>query len=300
MPGADVDLRRERSNNSAQVASLARLGPRRIIRVEPTDESAHATRVCSNCGAQSTRSERFCTHCGRELPQDAVTEVAIPPRPAPSPWEVIPAGAAAPTGRTRRRESVFVLAGLLVVALGAAALMAALWQQERSSRHRDDRTNAQKIAGLDARVSSLQSRLTRAQALSSQQEVVLRNTTAVLGKVDPLLSKADDLQQLTSGIQTDRDAFSNSTSQLVNDMITLGNELIDAANSYGVDISYLQSEIDVVNGDINSVRSQASSLTTSDGRYSSASQAFGRTATQFTNAVRGLQRELKKLPPPPR
>ena len=118
----------------------------------------------------------------------------------------------------------------------------------------------------------------------------------VLGRVDPLLSRADRLQQLTSGIETSRDTFSTDSGQLVNDMITLGNDLLSEVNGTALDPTYVNNEIDAVNAEIYNVRSEASALSASDSTYSNASQAFGTTATQFTDAVRALQRQLKQVP----
>ncbi|OAI55620.1 hypothetical protein AYO48_03175 [Gaiella sp. SCGC AG-212-M14] len=117
----------------------------------------------------------------------------------------------------------------------------------------------------------------------------------MLRRVDPLLSNVDRLQHLTSDIQAGRDTFSGDANSLVENMITLGNDLIAAANISGVDVSYLQSEIDTVNTEIDTVRYDSSSLSNYDDAYTAASTAFGNNADAFTKSVRQLQRALRNL-----
>jgi hypothetical protein len=105
----------------------------------------------------------------------------------------------------------------------------------------------------------------------------------------------DRLQQVTGDIQAARDVFSGHANTLVNDMIALGNALIDFANN-GYDPSYLSSDIDNVNIEIQQVRGDVAGLTSHDSDYADASKTFGNDADSFTQSVRRLQRQLKGLP----
>jgi len=244
--------------------------------------------VCPECGADTDAGERFCTRCGHPL--TASLDQATLPSPNTASEDV--GGARKPVHR--RGSLALIAAG--VIALAAVGGMTAAWLLERSAHQRDQRAAHTQISALEQRLAGERARLVRSQALSARQAALLAEAGNVLGKVDPLLSKADRLQQLTGGIESSRDQFSADTSQLVNDMIDLGNNLVDAANIYGIDVSYLSNEIDAVNAEINTVRGEASSLSASDVGYSNASQSFGATATQFTDAVRALQRQLKLIP----
>ena len=144
-----------------------------------------------------------------------------------------------------RRRSPLVIAGF-ALALAAVAGVTALWLVERSAHHRDQRAARVQIDSLqtslrDARVHS------RSQAVSARQATLLAQAAVVLGRVDPLLLTARGQAAATDWSRSSGwDTFSADANVLVNDMI-LRNDLVVAANASGLDISYLNTEIDSVN-----------------------------------------------------
>jgi hypothetical protein len=284
-----------------------------------TAESMDAA-TCASCGEPAGEQQSFCTNCGAPLAKrqtgsgvegnggaspTADTEV-VPPAPtliaesaqAPAPTASPEAATAAGTqGRNWQRWALGAGISALVLAL-ALTLALTAWQRERSAHHQTSLELAAAQAEIDSlktRLVDTRAKLARTQALSARQQVILRRTAAVLAAVDPLLSGADELQQMTGRIQSDRDNFTSSADQLVSDMIDLANAVINDARSAGLDLSYLSSYIDNVNGEIADVRTQADALSSSDASYADASQRFSNKASSFTSAVRALQRELRKL-----
>jgi len=149
-----------------------------------------------------------------------------------------------------------------------------------------------KIRSLQSQVATTKAKLTRIEALSTRQQTILRRTGVVLGKVDPLLSGADELRQLTGEIKIARDAFEADSQQAMSDAIVLENYEADPQNYPGVDEAAL---VDRVNSELETMRADAASLSSSDSSYDAASQRFGVNATSFTDSVRALQRELRGL-----
>jgi hypothetical protein len=271
-------------------------------------------RSCASCGEHAKGDEAFCTNCGFALntadtaasetvvmsPQPdeetgswpTAIQLAVPARPAAY---RVPAVAAAPV-RWRRNE--LMLGVPLAAAVMVVIVMSALFFHERAGHHHSRAELAATRLDLAATKNDLaatRQKLTETEHLSERQQSILARAQVVVAQVDPLLSRADSLRQITSGIQTDRDTFSSLSDQLVSDLISIGNQLVDAANTSGIDISYLNDSSNNVNTEINAVRVQAATLSDADSSYSAASRRFGETANRFTNAVRKLQRELKNL-----
>jgi hypothetical protein len=254
--------------------------------------SAQQSRVCPECLVVAAPSDAFCTACGAELP--GLEMAPAPARASMSPsTHVVGRPPVGETSNRNRRKTLALGAGGLGLAAGltGVALLALAWHNERVDKHRAEAT----LRGALASFHSNESKLSAAKEVVGKQKALLNETAVVLRRVDPLLSNVDRLQQVTSDITAGRDTFSADANTLVDSMITLGNDLIDAANISGVDVSYLSSEIDTVNGQIDTVRYESTNLSNYDDSYRAASNAFGANADAFTKSVRQLQRALRRL-----
>jgi hypothetical protein len=121
---------------------------------------------------------------------------------------------------------------------------------------------------------------------------VLLRAQTVLTNVDPLLSDADGIKLITTQIQSARDQFASDSAQMTSDLIDLENYEANPQNYPGVDQWALVSQ---VNGELETVRSDYASLTSTDSSFSGATTQFGQHADAFTTAVRALQGQLKKV-----
>lgn len=143
---------------------------------------------------------------------------------------------------------------------------------------------------------SVKARLVSTEKLSEKRRAVLLQAKVVLTRVDPLLSSIDGLQQSVSEIRADRDQFTSDVETLHSSLIDLANNLIDANNNgYYLDASYLNSAINSVNYELQSVRDDSYVLNNSDSNYCSASDRFGNRADSFSASVRRLQRQLRAV-----
>jgi hypothetical protein len=285
-------------------------------------------RACPSCGTDVAASESFCTNCGSSLKVEprrgskktAKTAGGSDEGSAPSDTPVT--GAAAPSateavtrvssGRHSRARLLVVsgLGALAVVGVVVALVLVALaWRSEKSNRREAQRVLAatrvdlagkrHELAVTTSHLAATRKRLARAQALTKRQAAILSQAAVVLGQVDPLLSGVDHLQQITSDIESQRDTFVSDSAQMTSDLLTLENYIANTDPAFA-DISYEDGLVTQVNAELNNVRAEADSLTSSDSDYTTASDSFGSQADRFTTAVRLLQRQLRTLPKPAR
>jgi len=260
---------------------------------------------CPACGETVAIEDEYCTRCGApRTDRDQAQTAIVPPsagtarsKPAPVPGSRAATDPASASVRHRLRSNRLAVAAAFVIVLLVAALAfaAIAWQRQRSAHHRvtsELQLARSKIRSLQSQVATTKAKLTRIEALSTRQQTILRRTGVVLGKVDPLLSGADELRQLTGEIKIARDAFEADSQQAMSDAIVLENYEADPQNYPGVDEAAL---VDRVNSELETMRADAASLSSSDSSYDAASQRFGVNATSFTDSVRALQRELRGL-----
>jgi transposase-like protein len=189
---------------------------------------------------------------------------------------------------------VWIVTAGSLLALGlitALALFATAWHQQTAKKQAAEAS----LSATRSQLATTQGLLRQSQALLARQQTILKQTATVLRKVDPLLSGADQLQHVTAEIQSARDTFATDSSQMTANLVYLANVLIDPVSYPGVDTSSLG---DQVNAELDTVRSDLTTLALYDGNYSDASTAFGNTASALTKAVRQLQTELKAVSKP--
>jgi chromosome segregation ATPase len=181
-------------------------------------------------------------------------------------------------------------------------LVALAWRSERSDRRQSQHALSATRAELSTtrvRLAATRNRLDKAETLTRRQAAILSQAAVVLRQVDPLLTDVDRLQQITSDIQSRRDTFVSDSAQMTSDLLTLENYIARTDPAY-IDFSYETALVSQVNSELDTVRADASSLSSSDSDYSAASDSFGNHADRFTTAIRLLQKQLQTLPKPAR
>jgi hypothetical protein len=265
------------------------------IGAQAIETTERASTSCSVCGTSLEFEERFCTACGaRVFAEDSAGIEAVAAQP-------VGPRIALETDVSRRhwlrgRGRVLIPLGLCVLVLGAAiAALATLWRAEvRAHRHATSQLFASQanVGELEKSLERTKSSLAQAQALASKRKEVLLQANRVLKRVDPLLSSVDELQQVTSGIRTSRDTFAADSDQMVSVLIGLYNYVSQTSTDY-IDWYWVSDQVNVVNGELATVRSDAATLSSYDSKYDDASTRFGLRATAYTSSVRALQGQLK-------
>lgn len=258
----------------------------------PVSDEAQAS-ICTACGAPLTPDDAFCTRCGEPTSSPGTVrgfqEIA-------SLAQDTEASSIALAGRRRTRRLVY----LAIVFVAATTTFAALWLAELS-RHSHTRSKlGAEISQLEAsrrtlesELASMRAELADVTALSARRRNVLLKTKAVLRNVEPLLSSVDELREVTGHMQDLRNQFRASSASLVDDLITLANYLLRSDAYY--DRYWVNSMIDRVNGELETVRYYANSLTGYDGDYNGASGRFETRANGYSAAVRELQTQLETV-----
>lgn len=261
-------------------------------------------RVCPACLVVNSAADEFCTGCGARLPiprvvegADAPTVVAAVSAPVEAPTVIFPPvskSAFAPVEVRSRKLRVAFLVAVIVAVLGTGTF-AFMWQSEKTHRNR---TAAQRdlaqasLASARGKLAKTLATLNATRAIANERKAVLLRAQTVLAKVDPLLSDADGIKQVASQIQVARDTFASDSGQMTSDLIYLENFEANPQDYPGVDQWALVSQ---VNSELGTVRADYAALTSYDGRFSDASTKFGNHATAFTNAVRQLDAQLRRV-----
>lgn len=239
--------------------------------LDPTTDVA--AEACPHCGQPNDPYGTFCTSCGKSLaPPGKSSRISV-------------------LSRVRRRLSWrLALLGVVIVALAAFATIETLHARTLDSRLASTRAT---LRATEAHLNKTVHALSAATALSRKRRDVLLQAQVVLGKVNPLLSSVDGLQSRAQSLQSDADNLSADAGSLNQTMITLVNYLL-STDTLNWDISYLTSLIGDANAELDSVNSDEAGVYSSDGRYGTASDAFGNKADAFSRAVLRLQKQLKK------
>lgn len=293
----------------AQDADVAELRPVEILR------------VCQACLVSNSAADAFCTACGASLHvveqtaneqaeavNDGLLAATQGKRPAVSasspqvPEDTLVAATLSPAAAasTSRHGRSRIIVATLLAAIGVASLtvFAILWQSESDHatrlETRLDSSEAQ-LRATQSKLAATQTNLAATSSLSARRRLVLIRAQTVLTKVDPLLSDADGLKQITTQIQAARDAFAADSAQMTTDLLALENYEANPQNYPAIDQSSLANQ---VNAELGLVRSDYTTLTSSDGSFSTASTTFGTHADAFTTAVRGLQKQLNGVAGP--
>jgi len=229
---------------------------------------------------------------------DAPTRVELKPALAEGVFTAAPP-LFRPDGPTRsgrpRWVAPAIAATLLVLALGAAGAFAFLWQDAADGRD----TTRQELAAATAQNSvlaaqnrQLDSKLGDATALATQRAALLGRADKVLSAVEPLLSSVDELQTITSEMQSGRSSYQNASDELKSDLISLANYLLDVDLAYA-DWGWVNSMIDAINGEIETVNYYGGEIADVDSKYDAATSRFSTRATGLNESIRALQKQLK-------
>lgn len=291
------------ADHLAQPDSVPGASPGGVRELRPIDN----LRVCPACLVANSAQDDFCTACGTGLvapagfddghradeSRAAATENAEATRPAAvAPIDPYPNPGNPPKSR---RWPVVLGAVAAVSGLAGAMAFAILWHSEVNHAgrllHRLDAAT-KSLHVVRSELATTQARLAATSALSARRRAVLLQAQTVLTKVDPLLSDADGIKLITAQIQSARDQFASDSAQMTSDLLELENYEANPQNYPGVDQWAL---VNQVNGELETVRSDYYSLTSTDSSFSGASTKFGEHADAFTTAVRTLQGQLRKV-----
>ncbi len=251
---------------------------------------------CERCGTKNLVDDQFCTSCGAELgAPKALAKVAGKTEQsaeaiASKPPRFRLKARARSTASWLRKHATAIAASLLAFASIAVLASFLVIERQHSSKVTNQRSAAR------SQLVSVKAKLVSAERLSEKRRAVLIQAKEVLGRVDPLLSSIDGLQQSVSEIRADRDQFTSDVETLYSSLADLANSLLDANNNgYYLDASYLNSTIDSINYELQTVSDDSDTLNSSDSSYSSASDRFGNRADAFSASVRRLQRQLRAV-----
>lgn len=225
---------------------------------------------CRECGGQLAEGDSFCTGCGAPV--------------------------AAERTRVGSRRHLVVTIAIALVSVLAAGTLTTLWLAERSahSKTRDALSTAElEVATLSREKSALESKLAETERLASRRAALLARAAQVTKGIDPLLNSVDELKVITGRIQDSRDSYATASAELTSDLIALGSYLV-STDPYYVSTYYVNSLIDEINDEIDTVRYYAAQLDGHDADYGSATRRFDTRANALSEAVRRLQRELRE------
>jgi archaellum component FlaC len=264
--------------------------------VEEVGPALETRPTCMRCGSTIEVDDAFCAACGTSL---------AAPASAPEPSEAVDQAAVAdPGSRVPRWARIAIVVVPVLVVAGAVALLASAWSSERADRRAAEAELAsvrQELAGVEeenadlrASLAEVEAELDAAESVVDAQDVVLTQTERVLGRVDPLLSSVDELKLLAAQIQDDRDEFRFEAEVLRDGMVAFANYLI-GTSPFEYDNAYISSEIDYLNGQLETFAAAGSSLDDGDRGYARASQRFDNRANRYTKAVRRLESALEEV-----